>query len=45
MVPQHHSDALVAVPQAGAVIEGYYDVTKPMPRVRFTSGPFGDQPG
>jgi cell division septum initiation protein DivIVA len=45
MVPQHHSDALVAVPQAGAVVEGYYDVTKPMPRVRFTSGPFGDQPG
>lgn len=35
MVRQEHTDALVPVPNAASGTDSNYDVTKPMPRVRF----------
>lgn len=38
MVPTQHSDALVVAAHSEAAAEGAYDVTKPMPRVRYAPG-------
>ena len=38
MVPTQHSDALVVAAHSEAAAEGAYDVTKPMPRVRYSPG-------